>query len=120
MRVSTDLYLERYFRDTYVHEDRDDHELSVEAYKRLIFLEAMLLDESLLDSSKEVPVKASIDKKDKNLGYTIPDLIDAHKAAIISINLFKFSINDLRLADRRNGMGGDPDSKDSNVDESDS
>lgn len=44
----------------------------------------MLLDESFLDSSKEVPVETSIDEKDEDLGDTIPDFIDAYKAALVS------------------------------------
>jgi hypothetical protein len=79
-------------RDTHVHEDRDNHELGVEANERLILLQAMLFDESLLDSSKEVPVEASINEKDENLGHTIPNFIDANETALVSINLAKPAI----------------------------
>jgi len=88
-----DLVGKRHETDEHaVHEDRNYHELSVEANKRLILLEAMLLNESLLDGSKEVPIEASIDEKDENLGDTIPNFIDTHKTAFVSMNLVNLSI----------------------------
>jgi hypothetical protein len=46
---------------TYVHEDGDDHELGVKADKGLILFQVVLLDESLLDCSEEIPVESRVD-----------------------------------------------------------
>jgi hypothetical protein len=45
---------------TYIHENRDNHELGVKGHERLILLQAVLLDKALLDDMEEVPVEPGI------------------------------------------------------------
>ena len=91
---------------TYVHEDGNDHELSVEANKRLVLLQIVLLDESLLDGSKEIPVQAGVNDEDDDLGDTIPDIIDLNPSTqqlVTLLNARPMHLN-LRLTRRRNSM----------------
>jgi hypothetical protein len=66
---------------TYVHENGDNHELGVKTDERFVLLQIMLLDESLLDSSEEIPVQSGVDNEDDDLGDSIPDVIDLDPSA---------------------------------------
>ena len=87
---------------TYVHGNADCHELGVEAYKRLILDQAMLLYEPNLHGPQEVPVESSVYNQDQDLGYLVPNVIDLDEG----------------LADWRHRMCGYPDTKHSDVDSS--
>jgi len=53
--------------DTYVHGDRDDHKLCIEAHERLVLGETDLINKSDLDNAQEIPVEASVHDEDENL-----------------------------------------------------
>jgi hypothetical protein len=71
-------------RCTYIHENGNNHKLGVEADQRLILGQLVLLDQSLLDGSEEVPVETCIDHEDDDLGKTVPDFIDTDESARVS------------------------------------
>lgn len=88
---------------TYIHGNGDNHELCIEAYKRLVLGKTDLFDKSDLDNAQEIPVEAGIDDEDKHLRDLVPDVVDLDKS----------------LVDRWYGVGGNPDAEDSDVDCSD-
>lgn len=88
---------------TYVHANRNNHELCVEAHERLILGETDLLNKSDLHNAQEVPVQTSVDDENEYFGNLVPNGIDV----------------DEDLADRGRGVGGYPDAEDRNVDCSD-
>jgi len=106
---------------TYVHEDGDNHELGVEADERLVLLQVVLLDKSLLDGSEEIPVQSGVDDKDDDLGNSIPDIVDLNPSAHQLVTLFNVQPmrSNLRLARRRYSMRRNPNNKNSNVDKRD-
>ena len=52
---------------SYVHSDGENHQFRVEAHKRGVFDQTMLLDEPLLDRGEEVPIQPSIHNKNEDL-----------------------------------------------------
>lgn len=110
--------IERGRKMTYVHEDGDNHELGVEADEGLILLQVVLLDESLLDGSEEIPVQSGVDDEDDDLGDSIPDIIDLDPSTQQSVTFLDiwWMHPNLRLTRRRNSMRRDPNNKNSNVD----
>jgi hypothetical protein len=61
---------------TYVHSNRNNHKLRVEAHKRLVFCKTDLINKSDLDDTQEIPVKAGIHNKDEDLRDLVPDFVD--------------------------------------------
>ena len=91
---------------TYVHENGDNHELGVETDERLVLLQVVLLDESLLDGSEEIPVQSGVDDEDDDLGDAIPDIIDLDPSTQQLAKLVEARPMhpNLRLTRRRNSM----------------
>lgn len=44
----------------------------------------MLLDKPVLDSTQEVPVKASVDEKNNDFGDLVPNIVDVYKPGYVS------------------------------------
>jgi hypothetical protein len=91
------------FGPTYIHCNRKDHELGIEANEGSIFGQAILLHKPLLDGAQEVIVQSSVDNQDQNFGDLIPVIVDPDKCT----------------RDRWYGMCWDPDDEDGNVDAGD-
>lgn len=67
---------------SYIHGDRDHHQLRVETNKRLILLKLMLLDKAFLYCTKEIPIEPCIDEEDKDFGRSIPVFINTNNAIL--------------------------------------
>ncbi|KAI6752387.1 hypothetical protein HG530_013756 [Fusarium avenaceum] len=94
--------------------------LGVEADQRLVLGQLVLLDQSLLDSSEEVPVETCINHEDDDLGESVPDFIDANESALVSAYLSVIEIaGNLRVIDWGDSMRWNPNNKDGNVHKSD-
>lgn len=107
-------------RCTHIHENGNNHKLGVEADQRLVLGQLVLLDQSLLDSSEEVPVETCINHEDDDLGESVPDFIDADESAIVSAYLSVMEITgNLRVIDWGDSMRWNPNDKDGNVHKSD-
>jgi hypothetical protein len=105
---------------TYIHQNGNNHELGVEADQRLILGQLVLLDQSLLDGSKEVPVETCIDQEDDDFGKAVPDFVDTDESALVSAySGLDEEADNLRVIDRGNSMRWDPNNKDGNVHKSD-
>jgi hypothetical protein len=69
---------------TYIHEDRDHHQLRVEADKRLVFCKTMLLNKPVLDGAQEVPVKTSVNEENDDFRDLVPNIVDVHEPGHVS------------------------------------
>lgn len=103
---------------TYIHGNGNNHELCVEADKRLILAQAVLPEQSLVDNSEKVPVEGGVDDEDENLGSTIPVFVDKNESrwcqymSCVRSHMLKH----LRLTDGGVNVRGDEDDKDCNID----
>lgn len=66
--------------DTYVHGDRNNHQLCVEAHERLVLGETDLVDKPDLHNAQKVPVEASVDDEDEDLRDLVPDIVDLNES----------------------------------------
>jgi hypothetical protein len=91
------------FGPTYIHSDRENHELGIEADEGTVLGETMLLHKPDLDRPQEIPVQSRIDYEDQYFGYFIPEVVDLHEYGM----------------DGWNGMRRYPDDEDGDVDRGD-
>lgn len=74
-------------RETCIEHDRNDHQPGIKVYQRSVFHQAILLEQTLLDDTEEVPVQASVDEANQTLGGPVPVLVDGDKPVIRSRQL---------------------------------
>lgn len=84
----------------------------------------MLIQEASLDDVEEIPVEASVNDENEDFGETVPIVVDIDVSAMTyqRVNYTvrtQYRRSNLRLANRRVKVGGDPDAEDCNVDQGD-
>jgi hypothetical protein len=61
---------------TYIHANRQHHELGIETYKWSVLGEAMLFDKPNLNRPQEIPIQSSINDQNEHFGDLVPDIVD--------------------------------------------
>lgn len=62
--------------EAYVHCNRNNHQLSIEANKWLILHQSVLIEQSRLHNAQEIPVETRVHDHDEHLGGFVPDVVD--------------------------------------------
>lgn len=69
-----------WWKETYVHGNRDYHQLCVERDQRSVFGQTVIIDKADTNGAKKIPVQSGINQTDENLGGTVPILVDMNES----------------------------------------
>lgn len=65
---------------TYIHADRENHELCIKANQGRIFGQGVLHNKPSFYSAQKIVVESSVDEQDENLGDAVPHCVYVYES----------------------------------------